>query len=370
MPQHDIVVVGSGIAGLSSAHQLADQGDVLVVDRDAVGQGTSSRASGLITAPLDYPELPEWTARAVESFRELDGKGVFEFDERPYIRPVNTTDYAERTRQRDDAELVGPGATRERYGHVVSSPGTEGVAVYEDVGVCDVSAMLATLKRECEQRGVDFRTDTTVTGVRTANGAVTGVDTEFGPIDADHVVVAAGSVTPDLVADHVQLPIRPFTWNAVYLDVDADVSAWPTGGDRERRIYWRPMPSGELLVGRENQTFSTEPAIDPAFERLVADDLPEFFSYDDYDIVRWEQCPMADATTPDGRAVIDAPETGPEGLVVAAGFHGAGVMAGFAIGDVVQSHVTGEAVPVEADAFALDRFDVTGRDFEFTTLWS
>jgi sarcosine oxidase subunit beta len=370
MPRYDVVVVGSGIAGLSSAHQLADQGDVLVLDRDAIGQGTSSRASGLITSPLDYPDLPKWTARSIQSFREFDGRGVFEFDERPYVRPVNDPEYAAMVRARDDAELLDPETAQERYGDVITEPGELGVGVFDDVGLCDVSALLSTLKHECERRGVEFRPDTTVTGVRTDDGRVTGVDTEFGPVGADTVVVAAGSVTPDLVADHLDLPVRPFTWNAVYLDVDADVTEWPAGGTREHRIYWRPMPSGAFLVGRENQTFSDDPAIDPAFERLVAETLPDFFGYEEYEVIRWEKCPMPDATTPDARAIIDAPTAAPDGLVVAAGFHGAGVMAGLAIGDVVREHVTGEPAGVETKAFALDRFEERGRTFEFATLWN
>ena len=368
MAHYDVVVVGSGIAGLSSAHELAADHEVLVVDRDAVGQGTSSRASGLITCPLDYPDLPKWTQRAVESYREFDGRGVFEFDETPYVRPVNDPDWAEMTRGRDDAEMLDPEEGMERYGNMLAASGTEGVAVYEDVGVCDVSALLSTMKHACEKRGVDFRTDTAVTGIRTEGGRVTGVETEFGGVESDTVVVAAGSGTTNLLDGHVELPIRPFTWNAVYLDVDVDVSAWPAGGDRERRIYWRPMPSGNLLVGREYQTFSDDPEIDPEFEAMVADDLPDFFTYNEYEVVRWEKCPIADTTTPDARAIIDA--VGPENLVVAAGFHGAGVMAGLAIGDVVRSRVTGEESSVEADAFALDRFDSRSQDFEFATLWN
>lgn len=174
------------------------------------------------------------------------------------------------------------------------------------------------------------------------DGRITGIETEFGAVDADTVIVAAGSVTPDLIAD---LPIRAFMWNAVYLDVDADASTWPAGGDADRQMYWRDTSSEDLLAGRENQTFSSEPAIDPEFERLVAEELPEFFEYDNYEVVRWEKCSMADATTPDGRAIIDAPDSTPGELVVAAGFYGAGMKAGFAIGDVVRLHVTGESNP-------------------------
>jgi glycine/D-amino acid oxidase-like deaminating enzyme len=169
------------------------------------------------------------------------------------------------------------------------------------------------------------------------------------------------------VSDHARLPIRPFTWNAVYLDVDVDVDDWPCGGDSEFGIYFRPI-DGQLLVGRENPTFSDDPEIDPAFERLVAEELPDFFAYDDHDVVRWEKCPIPDTTTPDGRGVIDA--VGPDGLVVAAGFHGAGVMCGLAIGDAVRSLVTGADPPVEVEAFSVDRFDSRSTEFEFATLFT
>jgi glycine/D-amino acid oxidase-like deaminating enzyme len=50
----DVVVVGSGIAGMSVAYELAKAGqDVVVVDRGPVGKGMTSRTTAHLTAECD-----------------------------------------------------------------------------------------------------------------------------------------------------------------------------------------------------------------------------------------------------------------------------------------------------------------------------
>jgi glycine/D-amino acid oxidase-like deaminating enzyme len=78
---------------------------------------------------------------------------------------------------------------------------------------------------------------------------------------------------------------------------------------------------------------------------------------------------MADTTTPDARGIIDAPAEGPDGLVVAAGFHGAGVMATDSIGTAVRSLVTGETAPFPVAPFRLDRFETRDTGFPVNTLF-
>ena len=54
----DVVVVGAGVVGLACAAELAARGrSVIVIEREArVGQGTSSRNSGVIHAGIYYPK--------------------------------------------------------------------------------------------------------------------------------------------------------------------------------------------------------------------------------------------------------------------------------------------------------------------------
>jgi len=50
----DLVVVGSGIAGLSVAYQAARDGrQVVILDRGAIGSGMTARTTGHLTCTLD-----------------------------------------------------------------------------------------------------------------------------------------------------------------------------------------------------------------------------------------------------------------------------------------------------------------------------
>lgn len=191
---YDVVIVGSGVAGLSAAYHLAPDYEVLVIDREGIGNGTSSRASGVISTPVDYPDQPAWSENAIEFFRDLDGTGTFEWTEREYVRGVRPggVETAEETAQADGVTLVDANAYDDVFDD--HSP-YERALVWEDTGYFDVDDFLATIQHENVRRGVEFRPDTTVESVLVENGAAVGVETEYGTVDAGSVVVAAGSAT-------------------------------------------------------------------------------------------------------------------------------------------------------------------------------
>lgn len=374
MPE-EIVVVGAGVAGLASAGRLATDHDVLVVDRAGVGEGTSSRASGVLTAPVDYPDQPAWAAYATEFFSELDGTGTFDWVEREYVRGVRPEDVegAERAAQAEGVSLVDAGT----YDGVFDDDAPyERALVWDDCGYCEVDDLLATMHRQARRRGVEFRPDTAVTSVLVEDGAAVGVETEYGTVEAEAVVVAAGSATRPLLEPVLPLPIRKFTWNVAYVDAGL-AEGHPMGGDPRLGAYWRRTRDGHLLVGVEHR-YESPPAegaereFGDRLDALLSGELPRTLAHHSAgaDVVRYEACPMADATTPDARAIVDAPPEGPDDLVVAAGFHGAGVMAAGSIGAAVRALVTGEEAPFPLEPFALDRFDTRGTDFEFETLFA
>jgi glycine/D-amino acid oxidase-like deaminating enzyme len=86
-------------------------------------------------------------------------------------------------------------------------------------------------------------------------------------------------------------------------------------------------------------------------------------------IRREDCCPTADCVSPGGLPIVDAPAEGPNGLVVAAGFHGRGVMCSPVTGWTVHSLVTGEPTPFPIEAFGLDRFEDRSADFEYRSHW-
>ncbi|WP_154020450.1 FAD-dependent oxidoreductase [Halorubrum halophilum] len=75
-----------------------------------------------------------------------------------------------------------------------------------------------------------------------------------------------------------------------------------------------------------------------------------------------------DGATPDTRPIIDSPGDAPDGLVIAAGFHGRGVMSAPVARRLIRSLVAAEDSPLPSEPFSLDRFSSRSPDFEFMSI--
>ena len=72
----DVVIVGSGYAGLSCAIELARSGtDVLVLDKINIGSGASSRAGGLTSGRAGVSKLINLEATIGEKRAKCQGLG-------------------------------------------------------------------------------------------------------------------------------------------------------------------------------------------------------------------------------------------------------------------------------------------------------
>lgn len=380
---YDVVIVGAGVAGCISAHELARDHDVLVVDKGQVAGGTTGRSSGLITITTDILvpraerlDVPEMAAHVSDYVRELDGTGEFEFVDRPGVELV-PSDQEESARayvadlQADGLAVtyLEPDELEDRFPATFVMDAFAGAVLYEDVGWVDPYTYTTTLQEEAESRGAEFRTGITVEGVTVDDGVVTGVDTEGGHVEANHVVVAAGWRTRDLLADVIEIPVRPFRIQIVTLDPGRDLGdEYPMAWDARTDLYWRPDGAGDVHVGGGEYTLD-EPAsasedVDEWYVDLVAETLPEcLHGFETAGIAESWAC--IDGASPDAVGIVDAPNDAPDGLVVATGFHGLGMMFSPITGTAVRSLVTGEEVPFSLDGIALDRFDSRDVDFEF-----
>lgn len=74
----------------------------------------------------------------------------------------------------------------------------------------DARKFVLAVAEKARALGAEIRTGLPVTALRTANGRISGVDTPEGPIDAERVVLAAGTLAPRLARPlGVRLPIKP-----------------------------------------------------------------------------------------------------------------------------------------------------------------
>jgi len=198
----------------------------------------------------------------------------------------------------------------------------------------------------------------------TVTGAVVGVDTEDGRLDADFVVNAAGAWAGRLAGlAGVDLPIEPRRRQVAVVDpsqpVPEDV---PLTIDLDSGSYFRPERDGAALVG--GHFGGDDPAVDPdrysqsvdidwaadAVERAA--DYTTYF--DEHSGIKRGWAGLY-AVTPDHHPVLE--ETVP-GFVTAAGFSGHGFQHAPATGQIVaELCFDGEASLVDVDALASRRFD-------------
>ncbi|WP_290810715.1 FAD-binding oxidoreductase [Halovivax sp.] len=376
--RRDVVVVGGGVIGCGAARWLAPDNDVLLLEGDQLAGDASGKASGMVTNGASFRAHPEFARAAANFFPEFDGTGSFSFTERESVGLVAEGDgdwaraEAERMRAADfDVEFVDAPTLEDRYPDAFDLDGYDGALVYHDTGWVDPYTYTVTLADAARDRGADVRTGDRVAELLVEDGAVVGVESSEGTVRADAVVVAAGWRSRELCLPHLELPVRPFRWQAATLDPERELPDWyPMGWDPTIDRYWRPEHNGSIHVGGDEVVVrdpgSRRSTVSTDFKLRLATEMPDRLRHlEDATFVRGDTCTTGDAATPDTYPIVDAPDDGPDNLVVATGFQIGGVMSSPAVAEAVRSLVTRAEPDVSLDPFRLDRFDTRSADFPF-----
>jgi glycine/D-amino acid oxidase-like deaminating enzyme/nitrite reductase/ring-hydroxylating ferredoxin subunit len=282
----DIVVVGSGIAGLSTAYEAALGGArVIVVDRGPIGRGMTARTTAHLTSALDdfYHEFIPIRGEAIGKLHfASQAAAIARIDE------IRSTERIDCDFKRMPAYLFLAGETEAKALHdereALDIVGLEGSAVVDapeishrlSDGPCLVipeqgrfhpMKYLDGLASACARRGAHIFADTCVTRVAEEPGGVR-IETAGGfTVSADAVVVATNSPFNGARGIHAQqAPYRTYVLTArVPEGAIDDVLYWDTE-DPYHYVRLHPAPDGPLLmVGGEDHRTGT---VDDADERL------------------------------------------------------------------------------------------------------
>lgn len=343
----DIVIIGAGAIGASIAYQLGRRGarDVVVLERDAVGAGSTSKAAGGIRVQFATRVEIELSLRAIAFFKRFeDEMGVpCDFHQEGYLFVVTDEPTLARFRENvalqrsmgadvrviapDDARALVPALNVDDALAAVWGP-TDGHASPNDV----VQAYAA----QARARGVRIVEETPVTGIVVERGRVAGVLTPAGTIATRLVVNAAGPWAP-LVGRMVglELPVDPRRRHIFVTDAfDGIRHPLPLVTDTGSGFYCRseqgailmsPGDIGEVTEYEARVDWSVlELAVEKAVRRIPALEGAQ---------VRHAWAGLR-PLTPDGRAILDwAP--GVEGLYLAVGFCGHGFQHSPGVGETV-----------------------------------
>jgi len=371
----DVVIVGAGVEGCSTAFALAEAGttNVTVLERDAIGSGGTGRSAGIVRCHYGVPEVAALARESLEVFEhagDILGADVG-FEQVGYLvaigednlEPFRASIAAQQALgietgeiSHADAQALWPTAQLEDVAAIAYEPR----GGYAD-GYATAHAFAAAARRW----GATVRQGSAVVAIGTSGGAVSGVTLADGTRVATRTVVVAASAwsVPLLRPLAIDLPITPYAVQEVLIDPGQDLGRCPVLSDMVSKQYVHQR-GHELLFGDSGgfERPIDDPdrypghASDEAVERCAEKALHRFPGIAE-PTVRTTSTGMIDVT-PDWNPILSA--THVEGLFVAAGFSGHGFKIAPAVGRLMAGIVlgTGSANPdVATDAFRLSRFE-------------
>src|SRR5437762_5393564 len=205
-PTYDVVIIGAGVHGLAIAYYLGKRGitNVAVLDKGYLGGGASGRNTAIIRSNYRTPQGVAFYDESVKLYErlalELDYNVMFSQQGHLTIahsdRGVTTLrERAETNRLLGvDSRLIGldeiarlvPGLDVSDRPH---QPILAGL-YHPPGGIIRHDAVVWGYARGADRHGVEIHPFTEVTGIHRANGHVTGVATNRGPVTSRVVVNA------------------------------------------------------------------------------------------------------------------------------------------------------------------------------------
>ncbi len=361
----DVVVVGAGIQGASVALRLALAGrKVVVLERSIPGAEASSAAGGILSPGVEAIEPGPFYALCRASLARYPGF-VREVEARSGIavslRSLGTLEVAF---DDDHARLLAGRAEKlERAGLPVQvldeaavralEPGlsreARGALFFSDEASLDPRLLARAVYVAAARAGATFLTGE-VRRIRTEGGRAAGVEHATGRIDADAVVLAAGSWS--LLVEGHGLPagaVRPVRGQIAVVDTRPPLLSRVVFSGHG---YVVPRPDGRILCGSTMEDVGWEKAVTAGGLRHVLDVAIEIAP-------SLAQAPVVETwsnfrpASPDGEPILG--EGTIPGLFYATGHTRNGILLAPITADAIAAAVTGGAPPVDLSPFSAAR---------------
>lgn len=367
-----VVIVGGGVVGTAAAATLAEdrETEVTLLERDDLGGGTTAASAAVFITQQTHPRTVDHRLRqrAWDTYEPAVDRGELSYERVGLLTVAESTGYAADCREAVDAlrefgfdaEWVDT-ADFDRFD--LAAGDAEGGLYTPEEGYFDPDELVGYFAERAREQGATVRSGEAVTGIRTADGVVSAVETENGLLRADAVVNAAGpwaSAVNDLV--DVSAPLRHTV--GPILVVEGDDHDLPFTIFESKR-YVRPVGDAGAYVGKYLTDYDDGEHLDPDDPREVG----EAFHGDARSLFDESIPPLRDATvedewvglrtvTPDGHPLVG--ETRVDGFYLAAGMSGLGVTLAPVVAELLDAALHDEVDPL-LDTVDPDRFDSGSR---------
>lgn len=375
----DVVVIGGGLLGASTALHLAEAGvDVVLIEKDHIGSGASGRNGGQMTpglarweagTMLDKLSTDEarrlWRFASVEAMETVDGlRDRYGFDcdrKRGHITAavhaghmgalVENAD-ARRRLGDDEVKIIGRHELKEQY---VKSDIYFGAAIDGGGGQVQPLALLRGLVHAFVKLGGRVYDNTTAQAIEESPGS-TLVKTEQGAIKARRAVVLAVHSATFQFMPGSATTVPFFTYVAVTPPLGDTLDALIPSGlpvyDTQLQIdYYRPVRNKRLLFGGQGTGNSWSPR---DVNNYLLDRIKTVFPQLEKPELEYSWSGISDLTL--NGATDSRKSAGDVPVYMVHGWSGHGVAQTVRIGRAISDDLTGR----NTDYAMLTRFDHAG----------
>ncbi|MES2335951.1 MAG: FAD-dependent oxidoreductase [Pseudomonadota bacterium] len=383
--QAQIVVIGGGIIGCSTAYHLArdHRADVLLLEQGRLTSGSTWHAAGLVGQLRSSASITKVLKYSVDLYKGLAAETGLDtgWKMTGCLRLATTPDrWTEFRRLATTArsfgmemELIGPEEVR-RMWPLMETSDLIGASWLATDGQASPSDITQSLARGARMHGAKIHEGVRVTGFRMDGRRITHVETDQGVIACDKVVNCGGMWARQIGAlAGVAVPLHPVKHQYIITEKIPGLSPdAATLRDPDRRTYFKEEVGGLVMGGYE-----------PDPQGWVTGDIPENWEFrlfdDDYDhfsqhleqaIARVpalagvgvkQMINGAESFTPDGNFIL-GPAPDCANMYVGAGFNAFGIASGGGAGWVLADWVMRGEAPLDLWAVDIRRFSSLHRD--------
>ena len=363
-----MVIIGGGIMGVSTAYELAAAGvtGVVLLDADALGSGSTSKAAGGVRAQFSDTiniHLALRSMRTFLTFAERFGQEI-DFRRVGYLflldAPADVSSFEDAVRIQNELGVPSrmiPVAEAARLSPLISTDGLLAAVFCPDDGYCTPESVVLGYATSARRLGARLIPHCPVTGIQAPGGQITAVVTAGGPIGTDTVICAAGPWSRQVGEwAGVDLPVTPLRRQVLITEpisvVDRDL---PFTIDFGTSLYFHREGPG-LLLGMSDPDeapgfkLNRSDAWLPGLARVMQRRAPALLGVG----IRSGWAGLYEVT-PDHNALIGESAT-VRRFLYATGFSGHGFLMGPAVGEVLRDLYLGQPPSIDVGALSADRF--------------
>jgi len=356
----DLIIVGAGLAGCSTAWHLAPHRRVLLLEqREQAGLEASAQNAGMVrTLATD----PVEQALAIRSYRSIKNPPGDDWRQAPPFTQVGAILAGAEPMpnlQKAAAKIAEAGLRIEKRRAtelIEFAPAMAGSPVSDvwwmpEAGLADAHSLLQGFLRGARRQGAELRTGVKIQGLQIDKGRAVGVQTEQGIIYGGAVLLAAGAWSRSLAAGvGLERPLQPLARHLLHTHPVPNINSagHPYCWIDDVGIYIRPEAGGWLISPCDEQ------AVEPPLGGHSAGGVTDFGKAMTGDLLGRYFPQLAKARfaggwtglrtfAPDRRPFL-GPDPELTNLWWAAGLGGFGVTCSFAIGEVVSALMLGNNV--------------------------